>query len=98
MVTTKQIAVIGLGAVLFFSAILGAISLSSPQQTSLSIEELNAEVNALVDFCMDTLPTGLAECDEDFRLIGQLCEQVSTLDACTDGRIEEYHRVKSTDQ
>ena len=91
---TKQVVVIALGAVLVLSATLGAISFSSPPDT-ITIEELNTEVNGLVDNCMQTLPEGLPECDEQLRdIVTQLCEHEGSLDACTDGRVETYYSTR----
>lgn len=90
----KQVLVIGLGAVLFFSFTLAAISISSPQET-VTLEEFNAQVNGFVDSCMQTLPEGIPECDEQLRsIVTEVCEAQPSLDACTDGRVDEYYRAR----
>ncbi len=90
----KQIIVIVIGLALFLSAVLSAVSISQPP-APLTREELNREVNSLVDTCMETLPQGLPECDEQLRdIVDQICQQDPSLDACTDGRVDEYYNIR----
>lgn len=92
----KQVIVIGLGAALFLSAVLSAVSISQPP-APITREELNSQVNSIVDSCMQTLPQGLPECDAQLReIVDQVCAQEPSLDACTDGRVDEYYRIRGT--
>lgn len=92
----KQIIVIGLGAVLVLSAVLSAVSFSPPAPT-ITRQQLNSELNGLVNECMQTLPDGLSQCDDQLRtIVTSLCEQEPSLDACSDGRVEEYYKARKT--
>lgn len=90
----KQLVVITLGAILVFSVVFGAVSFYRPRATT-TREQLNSQVNGLVDSCVKTLPAGIPECDEQLRdIVSRLCQQDPTLDACSDGRVEEYYKSR----
>lgn len=90
----KQVIVVSLGAVLVLSVVLSAVSFSPPAP-SVTREQLNSELNGLVNECMQTLPDGLPQCDDQLRtIVTSLCEQEPSLDACSDGRVAEYYMIR----
>ena len=95
----KKIVVIGLMAVLVLSVTLSAISFytrqPSPSNAIQSKEELNSAVNAAVKHCIDSLPAGTPDCDSKLKdSITSLCTQDSELDACRDGKVEQYYKAR----
>lgn len=90
----KQVIVIALGAILVFSVVFSAISFYQPRATT-TREQLNSQVNGLVDSCIKSLPAGIPQCDEQLRdIVSRLCQQDPTLDACSDGRVEQYYKTR----
>jgi hypothetical protein len=61
------------------------------------IRELNRKVNGIVDFCMNSLPNGIPECDNRLKVImNEVCSTSinNNLDACHNGRVDQYYRVR----
>lgn len=95
----KKVIVIGLMAVLVLSVTLSAITFysrrPSPSNAVQSREELNSVVNAAVKHCIDSLPAGTPDCDSQLRdSVAGLCAQDSGLDACRDGKVDQYYRAR----
>ena len=94
----KKVIVIGLMAVLVLSVTLSAITFYSRQTPSNAIqsrEGLNAAVNAAVKQCIDSLPSGTPDCDSQLKdSIANLCAKDSSLDACHDGKVDQYYKAR----
>ena len=94
----KKVIVIGLMAVLVLSVTLSAITFYSRQTPSnaiQSMEGLNAAVNAAVKQCIDSLPAGTPDCDSQLKdSIANLCAKDSSLDACHDGKVDQYYKAR----
>jgi hypothetical protein len=59
--------------------------------------QLNAATNALVDECLKTLPSGSPSCETMKSTISEACQTASNqLDACNDGRVEQYYTIRNT--
>jgi len=53
----------------------------------------NVRVNKIVDFCTRSLPNGTPACDNQLRDgINKVCESNNKLDACHDGRVDQYYK------
>lgn len=104
MIRGNRLVVIILMGVLLSSAVAGAISFyNRPPNTnsdSNNIPLINARLNSVVNFCLNSLPKGYAACD------GQLSTAVSTIcaehagqpiDACSDGKVAQYYKIRSTE-
>jgi hypothetical protein len=88
----KKIIVIGLMAILVLSVTLSAITFYSRRPTALTSSDLNSQVNAMVASCLQTLPNGTQQCDSQLRdAVIQLCQQDNSLDACKDGKTQQYY-------
>ena len=96
---TKKVLVIGLMAVLLLSVLVSAISFysrSSSPSPSIRESQDNDRVNEIVDFCIRTLPNGTAACDNQLRDgVNKVCESNNKLDACHDGRVDQYYRMRN---
>lgn len=58
---------------------------------------LNTALNRLVDGCLSTLPAGSSECDDLRAEVDDACATVNdNLDACKDGRVDEYYESVSS--
>jgi|SRR5918999_2619728 hypothetical protein len=97
--STKKILVIVLMAVLASSVLAGASSLFSgrPSPSSIQQQDTNTELNNVVDFCMRSLPNRIPECDSQLRqTVNSVCDNNNdNLDACQDGRVNQYYTVRS---
>ena len=95
----KKIIVIGLMAVLVLSVTLSAVTFYSRQGSSNTIqsrEGLNTAVNAAVKQCLDSLPAGTPDCDSQLKdSVANLCAKDSSLDACHDGKVDQYYKARS---
>jgi hypothetical protein len=91
----KKIIVIGLMAILVLSVTLSAISFYSRRSNVQTSSDLNSRVNAMVASCLQTLPNGTQQCDSQLKdVIMQLCQQDNSLDACKDGKTQQYYNQR----
>ena len=92
-------------AVLASSAVIaGASSLfcgggRSSQSNNIQQQQgdTNTQLNNIVNFCMESLPNGIPECDNKLReIVNGVCyNHNDNLDACRDGRVNQYYTVRS---
>jgi hypothetical protein len=101
VISSKKILVIVLMAVLASSVLAGTSSLfsgrRSPSPSNTQQVDINTQLNNIVDFCMQSLPNGIPECDNQLRdLVNSLCnDNRENLDACNDGRVNQYYKVRA---
>jgi hypothetical protein len=58
--------------------------------------QLNDKINQIVDICTRSLPNGIPACDSQLRDgINKVCESNNKLDACHDGRVDQYYRIRN---
>jgi hypothetical protein len=105
VVTTKKAMVVVLMAVLGSSVLVGAISYYNRTSTATpnAVENqsvLNARLNTIVDFCMNSLPKGVQACDNQLKgLVSQVCSANNgLLDACHNGKVNLYYEARSAQQ
>jgi hypothetical protein len=103
VISSKKILVIVLMIVLASSVLVGASSLFSgrPSPRSIQQQDTNTQLNNVVDFCMKSLPNGIPECDNQLRdLVNSICnsnDNKDNLDACHNGRVDQYYKVRETE-
>lgn len=101
MVTAKKMVVIGLMVVLGSSVLVGAMSFynrSSSNVPAVNESQINARLNGVVDFCMKSLPVGIKPCDNQLKtFVTQICASVGELDACHNGKVDQYYKVRTTE-
>jgi hypothetical protein len=91
----KKVFVIGLMAILVLSVTLSAITFYSRRPAVQTRSDLNSQVNAMISGCLQSLPNGTQECDSQLKgIVTQLCQQDSSLDACKDGRVQQYYQAR----
>ena len=103
MISSKKILVIVLMAVLASSAVIaGASSLFSggrPSQSNNTQKQgnINIQLNSIINFCRESLPNGIPECDSQLReIVNSVCyKHNDNLDACHDGKMNQYYTVRS---
>ena len=103
MVSAKKVMVIGLMAVLGSSVLVGAVSLynrsssSAPTTIGVNQSELNARLNSILDFCLNSLPNGLQACDRQLKnVVTEVCAPNNgALDACHNGKVDQYYVAKA---
>lgn len=84
-------------AVLVLSVTLSTLTFYSrrPSSSVQTGSDLNSQVNAMVSGCIQSLPDGRPECDSQLKeIVAQLCQQDSSLDACTDGKVQQYYQAR----
>lgn len=86
-------------SILVLSVTLSAASYLSRrpnvQNRALSREELNLALNAAIQDCIASLPDGTDSCDAQLQdSVRNLCMQDSQLDACHDGKVEQYYKAR----
>ena len=87
-------------SILVLSVTLSAASYLSRrpnvQNRALSREELNLALNAAIQDCIASLPNGTDTCDAQLQdSVKDLCIQDSQLDACHDGKVEQYYKART---
>jgi hypothetical protein len=101
MVTAKIMVVIGLMVVLGSSVLVGAMSFynrSSSNVPAVNESQINARLNGVVDFCMKSLPVGIKPCDNQLKtFVTQICASVGELDACHNGKVDQYYKVRTSE-
>jgi hypothetical protein len=102
MKNTKKILVIALMVVLVSSVVAGAISFySRPSTTNDNKMLLNARLNSVVNFCIQSLPNGTAVCDGQLAAaVNKICEENKgqmSLDACHDGKVNQYYKNRNVE-
>ncbi|MDQ6864365.1 MAG: hypothetical protein M3044_11125 [Thermoproteota archaeon] len=103
MVSAKKVMVIGLMAVLGSSVLVGAVSLynrsssSAPTTIGVNQSELNARLNSILDFCLNSLPNGLQACDRQLKnVVTEVCAANNgALDACHNGKVDQYYVARA---
>ncbi|PWU82750.1 MAG: hypothetical protein DLM72_00100 [Candidatus Nitrosopolaris wilkensis] len=104
MVSAKKVMVIGLMAVLGSSVLVGAVSLynrsssNAPATTiGLNQSELNARLNSILDFCLNSLPNGIQACDRQLKnVVTDVCTANNgRLDACHNGKVDQYYVARA---
>jgi hypothetical protein len=103
VVSAKKVMVIGLMAVLGSSVLVGAVSLynrsssSAPTTIGVNQSELNARLNSILDFCLNSLPNGLQACDRQLKnVVTEVCAANNgALDACHNGKVDQYYVARA---
>ncbi|MGB7953995.1 MAG: hypothetical protein WCF23_08435 [Candidatus Nitrosopolaris sp.] len=103
MVSGKKVMVIGLMAVLGSSVLVGAVSLynrsssNAPTTIGVNQSELNARLNSILDFCLNSLPNGLQACDRQLKnVVTEVCAANNgALDACHNGKVDQYYVARA---
>ena len=95
----KKLVVIGLMGVLVLSVTLSALTFyarqPSPSSAIRSREQLNSVINAAVKQCIDSLPAGNPDCDAHLKdTVANVCAQDNGLDACHDGKVDQYYKAR----
>jgi hypothetical protein len=99
VVATKKILVIVLIVVLVSSVAAGASSLfRGTPSNRVEEQDINTELNRIVDFCMESLPTGIPECDGQLKeMVDNSCRATgNSLDACKNNKVDKYYRSRLT--
>ena len=98
VVATKKILVIVLMVVLVSSVAAGASSLFTGTPNRVEEQDINTELNRIVDFCMESLPAGIPECDSQLReMVENSCRATgNSLDACRNYKVDQYYRSRLT--
>ena len=99
MVETKKILVIVLIVVLVSSVAAGASSLfTGTPSDRVEEQDINTQLNRIVDFCVESLPAGIPECDGQLReMVDNSCRATdNSLDACRNNKVDQYYRARST--
>ncbi|MGB6530545.1 MAG: hypothetical protein WBF33_20765 [Candidatus Nitrosopolaris sp.] len=64
----------------------------------LNQSQINARLNGIVDFCMKSLPVGIKPCDNQLKnIVTQICARIGELDACHDGKVDQYYKVRASE-
>lgn len=60
-------------------------------------QDINAELNRIVDFCVESLPAGIPECDQQLReIVDNSCRASdNSLDACKNNKVDHYFRSRT---
>jgi hypothetical protein len=99
VIATKKILVIVLMAVLASSVAAGASSLfTGTPSTRVEEQDINTQLNSVVEFCIQSLPDGLPECDSQLsEMVANTCkDNNNNLDACRNDKVNQYYRTRST--
>jgi hypothetical protein len=104
VVTIKKVMVIGLMVVLGSSVLVGAVSLynrssnAPPHMVGVNESEINARLKGVVGYCMNSLPNGIQACDKELKhVVIQWCSNIAELDACHDGKVEQYYKARAAE-
>jgi hypothetical protein len=100
VVATKKIIVILLMVVLASSVAAGASSIfSGPRSSTVTEQDINVELNRIVDFCIESLPAGVPECDQQLReVVDNSCRTTNDgLDVCKSNKVDQYFRSRQTE-
>jgi len=103
VVSAKKVMVIGLMAVLGSSVLVGASlynrSSSNAPPTTIGVNqsELNARLNSILDFCLNSLPNGIQACDRQLKnVVTDVCgANNGRLDACHNGKVDQYYVARA---
>ena len=85
--------------VLVSSVAAGASSLfTGTPSNRVKEQDINTQLNRIVDFCMESLPSGIPECDGQLReMVDNSCRATdNSLDACRNNKVDQYYRARST--
>lgn len=99
VIATKKILVIVLMAVLASSVAAGASSLfTGTPSTRVEEQDINTQLNSVVEFCIQSLPDGIPECDSQLsEMVANTCKDNNdNLDACRNDKVNQYYRMRST--
>lgn len=99
VIATKKILVIVLMAVLASSVAAGASSLfTGTPSTRVEEQDINTQLNSVVEFCIQSLPDGIPECDSQLsEMVANTCKDNNdSLDACRNDKVNQYYRMRST--
>ena len=99
VIATKKILVIVLMAVLASSVAAGASSLfKGTPSTRVEEQDINTQLNRVIEFCIQSLPDGIPECDSQLsQMVAKTCKDNNdNLDACRNDKVNQYYRTRST--
>ena len=98
----KKVLVIVIMVVLISSVAAGTVSFFNKPPTSSSNSNnafVNARLNQVIDFCLRSLPNGTSVCDSELSpVVYKLCAKEgarAAMDACTDGRVQQYYTARA---
>ncbi|MBV9178258.1 MAG: hypothetical protein JO327_13485 [Nitrososphaeraceae archaeon] len=105
-VSGKRILVVVIMGILVSSVIAGAVSYFNRSSTTTAPTDqtlLNSRLNNVVDFCLKSLPTGTSACDSQLGpILDKICGGENkniqqSLDACHNGKVIQYYKVRSNE-
>jgi hypothetical protein len=96
VIATKKILVIVLMAVLASSVAAGLFA--GTPSTKVEEQDINTQLNSVVEFCIQSLPDGIPECDSQLsEMVANTCKDNNdNLDACRNDKVNQYYRIRST--
>lgn len=96
VIATKKILVIVLMAVLASSVAAGLFT--GTPSTRVEEQDINTQLNSVVEFCIQSLPDGIPECDSQLsEMVANTCKDNNdNLDACRNDKVNQYYRMRST--
>lgn len=98
MAANKKILVIVLMIVLVSSVVAGASTLfTGTPSTRVERQDINIQLNSVIDFCLQSLPEGTPECDNQLReVVVSTCKANNNdLDACMNDRVNQYYAMRN---
>jgi hypothetical protein len=94
----KKILVIVLMIVLVSSVGAGASTLfTGTPSTRVERQDINIQLNSVIDFCLQSLPEGTPECDNQLgEVVVSTCKANNNdLDACMNDRVNQYYAMRN---
>lgn len=98
MAANKKILVIVLMIVLVSSVGAGASTLfTGTPSTRVERQDINIQLNSVIDFCLQSLPEGTPECDNQLgEVVVSTCKANNNdLDACMNDRVNQYYAMRN---
>jgi hypothetical protein len=95
---TKKTLVIVLMIVLVSSVVAGASTLfTGTPSTRVERQDINIQLNSVIDFCLNSLPKGTPECDNQLgEVVVSTCKaNNNNLDACMNDRVTQYYTMRN---
>jgi hypothetical protein len=95
---TKKTLVIVLMIVLVSSVGAGASTLfTGTPSTRVERQDINIQLNSVIDFCLQSLPEGTPECDNQLgEVVVSTCKANNNdLDACMNDRVNQYYAMRN---
>jgi hypothetical protein len=84
--------------VLVSSVVAGASTLfTGTPSTRVERQDINIQLNSVIDFCLQSLPEGTPECDNQLgEVVVSTCKANNNdLDACMNDRVNQYYAMRN---